>query len=112
MSVSAPFMAAAEPSAPGTPANASDMGTPQSRNNTQSLDREAAASVTSPVRKQRRVTRNDAPADRRQQDVNASSAAVVRPATLRPRVNTGAGDDAETVGGCERCRAIIQECGH
>ena len=93
--VLAPFVAATGPSAPGTPANASNMGTPQGCNDTQSVDRAAAAPVTSPVRKQRRVTRSNAPADRHQQDVDASSAAAVRPATPRPPVNTGAGDDVE-----------------
>ena len=105
--VLAPFVAATGPSAPGTPANASNMGTPQGCNDTQSVDRAAAAPVTSPVRKQRRVTRSNAPADRHQQDVDASSAAAVRPATPRPPANTGAGDDVEAQPCCGMMQRLL-----
>ena len=83
--VTAPVVAAAGPSNPGTPANASNRGTPQNKDGTQSIDRAVAASLTSPVRKQRRVTNNDAPSNRHHQDLNTSSAAG-QPATPRPQL--------------------------
>ena len=100
----APFVAVAGPSAPSTPVNIPNVGTPQDREDTPSLDRALAASFTSPVRKQRRVTRNDAPPDGNQQDVDAGPAAAARPATPRPPVNTGAGDDVAA----EPCCGMMQ----
>ena len=99
-----PVAAVAGPSAPSTPVNIPNVGTPQNREDTPSLDRALAASFTSPVRKQRRVTRNDAPPDGHQQDVDAGPAAAARPATPRPPVNTGAGDDVAA----EPCCGMMQ----
>ena len=71
--VTAPVVAAAGPSNPGTPANASNRGTPQNKDGTQSIDRAVAAS------------NNDAPPNRHHQDLNTSSAAG-QPATPRPQL--------------------------
>ena len=106
MSVSAPFVAVAGPSAPSTPVVA-NAGTPQGRNNAQIEDIASAAPVTSPVRKQRRVTRASAPFDGHQQDDTASSAAAVRPATPRPPVNTGAGDDVAAGPCCSMMQGLL-----
>ena len=103
--VLAPFTAAAGPSAPSTPVQMLDMDTSQNNADTQALDRALAASLTSPVRKQRRVVHDDAPPDLRQQELGNSSAAAVRTATPRPPAGSaGAGDDATA----EPCCSMFQ----
>ena len=103
--VLAPYTAATGPSAPSTPVQMLDMDTSQNNADTQALDRALAASLTSPVRKQRRVVHDDAPPDLRQQELGNSSAAAVRTATPRPPAGSaGAGDDATA----EPCCSMFQ----
>ena len=72
--VLAPSTAATGPSAPSTPVQMLDLDTSQNNADTQALDRALAASLASPVRKQRRVVQDDAPPDGHQQELGNNSA--------------------------------------
>ena len=104
VSMCAPLMAAAGPSAPGTSAYALKVDNPQNDDDTQSLFRALAALLTSLAREQQRVAHNDAPLDRYQLERIASLAAAARPAMLPSPVNAGVGDDV----GVERCTEAVQ----
>ena len=107
VSMCAPFMAAAEPSTLCVPAHALKVDNPQNHDDTQSLFRALAASLTSLVRKQQRVAHNDAPLDRYQQERIASLAAAARPAMLPSPVNAGVGDDVEVEGCTDAVQGML-----
>ena len=97
VSMSTPFAVATGTSVPGTPTQEAPVGSPSVRTDTPSIERAvaAAAALTSPARKQRRVMGSDALPDVRPFELGAETAAAAPQLTPQRAADAGAGDVAE-----------------